>query len=29
MMDAKDVIRKVGKEFGEMTGRTYGLIETI
>ena len=28
MMDAKDVIRKVGKEFGEMTGRTYGLIET-
>ena len=27
MMDAKDVIRKVGKEFGEMTGRTYGLIE--
>ena len=28
MLDAKDVIRKVGKEFGEMTGRTYGLIET-
>ena len=28
MMDAKDVIRKVGKEVGEMTGRTYGLIET-
>ena len=28
MMDAKDVIRKVGTEFGEMTGRTYGLIET-
>jgi pyruvate ferredoxin oxidoreductase alpha subunit len=27
MIDAKDVIRKVGKEFGEMTGRTYGLIE--
>ena len=27
MMDAKDVIRKVGAEFGEMTGRTYGLIE--
>ena len=28
MMDAKEVIKKVGKEFGEMTGRTYGLIET-
>ena len=28
MLDAKDVIRKVGNEFGEMTGRTYGLIET-
>ena len=27
MMDAKDVIRKVGAEFGEMTGRSYGLIE--
>lgn len=27
MIDAKDVIRKVGKEFGEMTGRTYDLIE--
>mgnify|MGYP001449043805 CR=1 FL=1 len=27
MIDAKDVIKKVGKEFGEMTGRTYGLIE--
>ena len=27
MMDAKDVIRKVGAEFGEMTGRTYELIE--
>ena len=27
MMDAKDVIRKVGAEFGEMTGRPYGLIE--
>lgn len=27
MMDAKDVIKKVGKEFGEMTGREYGLIE--
>ena len=27
MMDAKDVIRKVGAEFGAMTGRTYGLIE--
>ncbi len=24
---AKDVIKKVGAEFGEMTGRTYGLIE--
>ena len=27
MIDAKDVIRKVGTEFGEMTGRSYGLIE--
>ena len=27
MMDAKEVIKKIGKEFGEMTGRTYGLIE--
>ena len=27
MMDAKDVIRKVGAEFGELTGRTYELIE--
>ena len=27
MLDAKDVIRKVGKEFGEMTGRSYGLVE--
>ena len=27
MMDAKDVIRKIGTEFGEMTGRSYGLIE--
>ena len=27
MMDAKDVICKVGAEFGEMTGRPYGLIE--
>ena len=27
MMDAKDVIRKVGAEFGEMTGRKYELIE--
>lgn len=27
MMDAKDVIRKVGAEFGRMTGRSYGLIE--
>ncbi len=29
MIDAKDVIRKVGKEFGEMTGRTYGLVENF
>ena len=27
MIDAKDVIKKVGAEFGKMTGRTYGLIE--
>ncbi len=27
MMDAKEVIKKVGAEFGAMTGRTYGLIE--
>jgi pyruvate ferredoxin oxidoreductase alpha subunit len=27
MMDAKEVIKKVGKEFGEMTGRSYELIE--
>ena len=27
MMDAKGVICKVGAEFGEMTGRNYGLIE--
>ena len=27
MMDAKEVIKKVGAEFGQMTGRTYGLIE--
>ena len=27
MIDAKDVIRKVGAEFGEMTGRSYELIE--
>ena len=27
MMDAKDVIRKVGEEFAEMTGRKYELIE--
>ncbi len=27
MMDAKDVIRKVGAEFAEMTGRSYDLIE--
>ena len=27
MIDAKELIVKVGKEFGEMTGRTYGLIE--
>ena len=28
MMDAKEVIKKVGAEFGKITGRTYGLIET-
>jgi len=27
MIDAKDVIRKVGEEFAEMTGRKYELIE--
>lgn len=27
MMDAKEVIRKVGAEFGALTGRSYGLIE--
>jgi len=27
MMDAKEVIRKVGEEFAAMTGRSYGLIE--
>ena len=27
MMDAKDVIKQVSKEFAEMTGRSYGLIE--
>ncbi|MPM72454.1 Pyruvate synthase subunit PorA [bioreactor metagenome] len=27
MMDAKEVIKKVGAEFGQMTGRTYGMIE--
>ena len=27
MIDAKDVIKKVGAEFGEMTGRPYELIE--
>lgn len=27
MLDAKDVIKKVGAEFGAMTGRAYGLIE--
>ena len=27
MMDAKEVIKNVGKEFGAMTGREYGLIE--
>lgn len=27
MIDAKEVIKKVGAEFGEMTGRSYGLIE--
>ncbi|MEG0765635.1 MAG: pyruvate ferredoxin oxidoreductase [Pseudoflavonifractor sp.] len=28
MLDAKDVIRKVGAEFGALTGRSYGMIET-
>lgn len=28
MIDAKEVIKKVGAEFGKITGRTYGLIET-
>ena len=27
MMDAKEIIKKVGAEFGQLTGRTYGLIE--
>ena len=27
MMDAKEIIRKVGAEFAAMTGRQYGLIE--
>jgi pyruvate ferredoxin oxidoreductase alpha subunit len=27
MMDAREVIKKVGAEFGKMTGRTYDLIE--
>ena len=27
MMDAKEVIKKVGAEFAAMTGRQYGLIE--
>ena len=27
MIDAKDVIKKVGAEFAAMTGRSYGLIE--
>lgn len=27
MIDAKDVIKQVGAEFAEMTGRSYGLIE--
>ena len=27
MMDAKDVIKKVGAEFGKLTGRSYDLIE--
>ena len=27
MIDAKEVIKKVGAEFAEMTGRSYGLIE--
>lgn len=28
MLDAKEVIRKVGAEFGQLTGRPYGLMET-
>lgn len=27
MMDAKEVIKQVGAEFAQMTGRSYGLIE--
>jgi len=27
MMDAKEVIKKVGAEFGALTGRSYGLVE--
>ncbi|MCQ4735963.1 pyruvate ferredoxin oxidoreductase, partial [Anaerotruncus colihominis] len=27
MMDAKEVIKRVGAEFAAMTGRQYGLIE--
>ena len=27
MLDAREVIRQVGAEFGQMTGRTYDLIE--
>lgn len=28
MTDAKEVIKKVGAEFGQLTGRSYSLIET-
>ncbi len=28
MMEAKELIKKVGEEFGEVFGRKYGLIET-
>jgi len=27
MVTAKDIIQKVGKEYGRLTGRTYGLLE--
>lgn len=28
MLDARNVIREVGREFGKMTGRTYGMTES-